>query len=182
MGLDMYIMKRPKYGDNDKQRDAIIAFVSWIRKGLNCTFCDWTGGQISTTDLPDIVSLIQAIEKCPIDYEHGEYIEEEVGYWRKANQIHRWFIENVQCGADDCMYHRALTKEDLENLKSVCDEVLANHELAPKLLPTLPGFFFGGTEYDKYYYEQLVNTSELCDRLIADTDFNKYELRYISSW
>jgi hypothetical protein len=24
-----------------------------------------------------------------------------VGYWRKANAIHRWFVEHVQDGNDD---------------------------------------------------------------------------------
>jgi hypothetical protein len=31
-----------------------------------------------------------------IDLSNITNIEEEVGYWRKANQIHRWFVENVQ--------------------------------------------------------------------------------------
>ena len=31
-----------------------------------------------------------------------KYIEEEVGYWRKANQIHRWFVTNIQDGVDNC--------------------------------------------------------------------------------
>lgn len=26
----------------------------------------------------------------------------EIGYWRKANHIHNWFIKNVQNGKDDC--------------------------------------------------------------------------------
>ena len=29
-------------------------------------------------------------------------VVEEAGYWRKANAIHRWFVENVQDGKDDC--------------------------------------------------------------------------------
>ncbi len=30
------------------------------------------------------------------------YIEEEVAQWRKANSIHKWFVDNVQNGKDDC--------------------------------------------------------------------------------
>lgn len=26
----------------------------------------------------------------------------EIGYWGKANQIHNWFVENIQGGIDDC--------------------------------------------------------------------------------
>ena len=29
-------------------------------------------------------------------------IEFNVGYWRKANAIHNWFVENVQKYDDDC--------------------------------------------------------------------------------
>ena len=40
----------------------------------------------------------------------------EVGYWRKANQIHNWFVENIQNGIDDCDYHREVREEDLREL------------------------------------------------------------------
>ena len=33
-------------------------------------------------------------------------IDEEVMYWRKANQIHAWFVDKVQSGLDNCgRYH-----------------------------------------------------------------------------
>lgn len=31
-----------------------------------------------------------------------KFIMEDAGYWRKANAIHRWFVDNVQHGDDDC--------------------------------------------------------------------------------
>lgn len=54
---------------------------------------------------------------------------EEIGYWRKANQIHNWFVEHVQDGEDDCCYHNEVTKELLEELLDTCEEVLASCEL-----------------------------------------------------
>jgi len=33
-----------------------------------------------------------------INPEKINYIEEEVGYWRKANAIHSWFVKNIQNG------------------------------------------------------------------------------------
>ena len=33
-----------------------------------------------------------------VDESKIKYIEEEVGYWRKANHIHRWFVEKNQGG------------------------------------------------------------------------------------
>ena len=29
----------------------------------------------------------------------------EAAYWRKANQIHNWFVENIQDGMDECKPH-----------------------------------------------------------------------------
>jgi hypothetical protein len=37
-----------------------------------------------------------------IDPANVAYIVQEAGYWRKANAIHRWFVDNVQDGNDDC--------------------------------------------------------------------------------
>lgn len=33
-----------------------------------------------------------------VNPEKVEYIEEEFGYWRKANAVHKWFVDNVQNG------------------------------------------------------------------------------------
>jgi len=30
------------------------------------------------------------------------YITEEAIYWRKSNQIHKWFVDTCQDGEDDC--------------------------------------------------------------------------------
>ena len=50
------------------------------------------------------------------------HVIEEIGYWRKFNALHRWFVENVQEGKDDCKQYwvsqRALTHL-LEVLKKV---------------------------------------------------------------
>lgn len=56
-------------------------------------------------------------------YHPWESIFEDVGYWRKANAIHRWFVENVQNGVDDCGYYE-VSKEQLEELLDVCNQVL----------------------------------------------------------
>ena len=48
---------------------------------------------------------------------------EEVGYWRKANQIHGWFVKNIQGGVDDCGYYK-VSKQDVEELLSLCNQVL----------------------------------------------------------
>lgn len=107
---------------------------------------------------------------------------EEIGYWRKANQIHKWFVDKVQDGIDDCEFHREVTEEDLEELINTCREVLETPILAEELLPTQSGFFFGETSYDEYYFDDLKNTIEICENALKTTDFDTQAIYYISSW
>jgi hypothetical protein len=44
-------------------------------------------------------------------------------YWRKANQIHNWFVENVQDGDDDCREYDVATS-DIEKLLYTCNRVI----------------------------------------------------------
>ena len=46
-----------------------------------------------------------------------------VGYWRKANAIHRYFVKNFGDGVDESqdMY---ITTDDLKNLIGVCENVI----------------------------------------------------------
>jgi uncharacterized cofD-like protein len=109
-------------------------------------------------------------------------IVENVGYWRKANAIHLWFVVNVQDGEDDCCYHREVTKEDLEELRDICHEVLCNPDVADDVLPTTAGFFFGSTDYDEWYMEDLRNTMDIIEEVLKTTDFDKEMIYYVSSW
>lgn len=103
----------------------------------------------------------------------------DAGYWRKANAIHDWFVKNVQDGEDQCRPHY-VSREQLTELKEACEQVLADKTLAPKLLPTAQGFFFGNTDYDDWYFQDLELTVEIVDRcLTLPLD---WEFEYRSSW
>ena len=47
----------------------------------------------------------------------------EVAYWRKANMIHRWFVNNV-CGGEDDHREYDVTLEDIKNLLGICKNIL----------------------------------------------------------
>jgi hypothetical protein len=51
-------------------------------------------------------------------------IIESVAYWRKANQIHAWFVENIQNGKDDCREYY-VTRKQLKQLLTLCLKVRA---------------------------------------------------------
>lgn len=108
-------------------------------------------------------------------------IKELVCYWRKANQIHNWFVANVQNGVDDCgEYYVGL--EDLKSLLQNIKEVLANPDLASTLLPTSPGFFFGSIEYDDLYFDTLRRSATMLESILSEPLKVNQVLYYQSSW
>lgn len=106
--------------------------------------------------------------------------KEEAIYWRKANQIHNWFVKNIQNGVDDCGYYE-VSIEKLKELKELCGKVLEDNSLAEKLLPSTIGFFFGSTEYDEYYFEDLERTVLELD-ILLNSDKGNSKYLYNSSW
>ena len=114
----------------------------------------------------------------PIDTSKVKFVIEEVGYWRKANHIHKWFVDNVQNGVDDCGTY-TVSVEQLEALKKACENVLSDHSLAETLLPTTSGFFFGSTNYDKWYFEDIEHTIDVINEALS-SDADSFE--YSSSW
>ena len=143
---------------------------------------------------------------------HWESIFEEVGYWRKANAIHKWFVDNVQNEVDDCGDYE-VSKEQLEELLETCikvrdcsklengwvkngeryengqwlpcveeGEYIVNPDIAEELLPTQGGFFFGSTSYDQWYMEDIINTIDILTKVLETTDFDMEMIVYTSSW
>lgn len=103
----------------------------------------------------------------------------KVGYWRKANHIHQWFVDNCQQGVDNCGKYD-VTKTQLESLKQSCDKILADKTKATDLLPCLEGFFFGSTDVNENYFYECERTSALITQLLKVP--NDWEFYYQSSW
>ena len=124
------------------------------------------------------VQVTKGGQPTKIDPTKITYVVEEAGYWRKANQIHRWFVENVQSGNDNCgEYYVGL--EELQTLLDLCEKVQADNSLADALLPSVSGFFYGGTEYDEWYFNGIDNTIKILQEALEDTNADYY---YSSSW
>jgi hypothetical protein len=146
--------------------------------------------------------------KTPVDGAKVKFLVEEVGYWRKANAIHKWFVDNVQDGVDDCGEY-SVSREQLLELLGTVNKVLASCELvkgkvyagttykdgksqeiyedgsvikdstvAEELLPTGSGFFFGGTDYDEWYLKELESTRDIINEALKDSE----DITYQSSW
>lgn len=110
----------------------------------------------------------------------------EVGYWRKQNAIHNWIVQNVQNNVDNCALYE-VSEYQLKKLLLSCKTVLENPtvENAMRILPTVDGFFFGGTDLSdnfelEYYLDGLKYTVKLIRELLAKGEFEYYY--YQSSW
>lgn len=110
-----------------------------------------------------------------------------VAKWRKSNQIHSWFVRNVQGGVDECQ-ESEVSLEQLQTLVATCKRVIKTED--PTALLPEEGFFFGGTEIDKWYWEDLRNTIEQLEPIIkralkvkedSDNSFGSFFI-YQASW
>ena len=194
MGLDSYLMKMPRYnGATARDVSAVESYLSWKEKGTEYTLEEWCG-----LNKPPAQEYIDFYNEFYVAGDYGfKHITEDVGYWRKANAIHNWFVEKVQDGVDDCRYHREVIKEDIEELLDTCQKVLdastlvnytedyqvvEDYTVADELLPTVGGFFFGDTTYDEWYIKDIEHTIDILTRVLDTTDFETEMLYYVSSW
>lgn len=155
MGLDMYLMAKRYFYDDSVSKKILDLAV--------------TNGPAPKSRQVDVNPLFVGIEF-------------EVAYWRKANEIHKWFVENVQNGIDDCNEYD-VSEKHMEMLLGIVREVLDHPELAKNLLPTQEGFFFGSTEYDEDYFDVLRHTEKMLTDVLAFLKDNPhFYLYYKSSW
>lgn len=100
-------------------------------------------------------------------------------YWRKANQIHSWFVQNVQNGVDECQLS-LVSRQQLTALRDLCVEAIKTKNSS--LLEPRSGFFFGSTDIDEYYWADLKNTATKLTRILDNKKFEGCDFYYRSSW
>ena len=105
----------------------------------------------------------------------------EIAYWRKANAIHGWIINNAGV-VDDCTPIH-VSKQDLIQLRDDCQKVIdeGTQDAALELLPPAEGFFFGSTQIDDWYWEEIKETLEKLNTII-DESVDDAQFEYHASW
>lgn len=61
-------------------------------------------------------------------------------------------------------------------------KVIDNPELAQEMLPTQSGFFFGSTDYDEHYINELESTISQINKILETTDFDNESIAYSAWW
>lgn len=111
---------------------------------------------------------------------------EQLIYWRKANHIHKWFVDNTQDGIDDGR-RVIVDAEQLGELVALCEQTIElkdneaiefNDETA--VLPAQDGFFFGDTSYSRYYFEETERTIVELKKALLRAD--EVDFIYCASW
>lgn len=193
MGLDMYLSGHVKVGPEHpafEKASEIARSATVVDKDERGSHVYVGGWEFSLH--PSYHDLVQAVGITPTEDSPWFYVTEkpdgsfvvEVAllYWRKANAIHQWFVENVQKGVDDCGTY-PVHPEVLADLYGRIKAALSDRQEsgAAEHLPTQGGFFFGSTDYDEWYWHDLeVTLKELDERM---PDLVKVDsLSYHSSW
>lgn len=166
MGLDMYLYKK-----------------SYVKNWRDTP--DELGHQVSVT--------LGGIPRKDIKPERLSYIEEEVAYWRKFNALHKYFVDTIGGGQDDCqeIYVGINDLIDLLEVLNKVKEILNNSQKVVNttvgwkgepveyetyacvdeindIFPPTDGFFFGSTDIDDYFKGNVESTIEVVTALISE--------------
>ena len=142
------------------------------------------------SDVPTRDKIMAALNDYPPLRDEGAHavVNVSVAYWRKANAIHNWFVENVQDGEDKCE-KTYVPFNKLKELVATCERLLVKRdpELAAEELPTTGGFFFGPTDYDEWYWDNVSETFAVLKPLVTwleadEKRLGDWDLFYQSSW
>ena len=135
--------------------------------------------------------------------------DETLAYFRKVNFIQKFFEDKYEVPDDERV---PITKEDLQGLADLCDRVMSKFEewdgakealdsddyveppkhiqdYADELLPTCDGFFFGSTDYDNWYFNNVKDVRDTVREILQEVedtyeveDADNYQLFYRAWW
>lgn len=162
MGLDMYLKAQRYVNKHDYSKSD-------------------TDEPVVTQEFKDVLKLFPELDTGNI---YGFEVGRTIAYWRKANQIHQWFVINCQSGEDDCKQYY-VEREQLQELLDLCHEVKKHKddkEFIEEELPPQAGFFFGSTEIDDCYWQDIDSTIDQLTKILNDERLNNYDFYYQSSW
>lgn len=127
----------------------------------------------------DIVSVLELGDIVEEDSWTGLTVQIPVGYWRKANAIHGWIVNEFAGGEDNCQ-QIYIPRKGMEDLRDLCHAVITDPDKALEALPPTAGFFFGSYSIDDWYLQDLKYTYDLLTRLLSNQKIDSFI--YQASW
>ena len=135
----------------------------------------YTKWDFSYENMKNKVCPLDDVKKFFSDFLKRYYAEDDA-YFRKVNFVYHYFSPKLE---DEACF---VTREDLEDLIDRCDRVLENHSLAEDLLPTQDGFFFGSTDYNQWYFEDVKDCKRQMKKLLRGFNEETDVIYVIMSW
>lgn len=204
MGLDMWLIKLPRVGGlTPRQMMAAGAFWRYERYRGRISFEDYSG--YTTDDLPRMFQY-RNMAASGI-FEDTRTPETDIAYWRNAWPIHRWFVEQVQDGEDDCKTHDEVTIDLLvklyvlcgnvieklgiehlfrsdfghntERLRRTCEELADHGKITEACCDLFP---YHREAYGVDFLYHIFYTRRKLDEIVRETDFQNEMIAYMSSW
>lgn len=171
MGLDIYIYRAKREGLAKRQ-----ARMKEIENEEDSIY----SLEREEFEKPEIQEKLKALQKECKDVRPYT----EIAYFRKVNLLVSYF--NYQ---QNCTYQE-LSKENVESLVEDCQKVLdlyqqhQGEDITDKLedlLPTTSGFFFGRTDYDKWYFKDVEYVLNEFTKILTTTNWRS-EIVYLYCW
>lgn len=110
------------------------------------------------------------------------YVTEELGYFRKFNALHNWFVQLAD-GRDECQ-EIIFYEENLDSLLLTMKEVLISksEDVALEMFPPVSGFFFGSIQIDEWYWKDLESSIKLFQEIKDEWVVDRTTYYYQASW
>ena len=150
----------------------------WMEKNPEGGFamrCIWWTVSAFRSEMDKFFSydfLTEPIEKAETIEEIEEWVQKQeqgmyrpsTAYFRKVNCIYAYFSERLE--DEKCI----VDKSDIVDIMQRAIRILESkdEELAKEILPTQGGFFFGSTDYDEYYYEDMIEILKEFGKLLKE--------------
>lgn len=100
----------------------------------------------------------------------------EVAYFRKVNFLLPFFEYGENCSRLEIDGYK------IDELLVKCKQVLEDHSLAEELLPTQGGFFFGNTEYNDWYFDDVKEVYDKFSEIAEDFNSDEDMLVMVCWW
>jgi len=151
----------------------------YLRAKVNVQPYAYASEAVRNPKFDNILAIVEVPEESIPSY-MGLAVDVPVGYWRKANAIHGWFIR--ESGKEDDGSILQFSNTQLNDLRRLCIEVRdkKDEDFAMENLPPTEGFFFGSYGVDAFYYEDIENTIDVLTKALDINNVAYYE--YYASW
>lgn len=211
MGLDMYLNAERRFDPVSFEAQAVLQTVGLTLRELEAlaqldpmqdytyVYLDHWNYQKDTEEYKRAEAVLEAAGLLPftadtsgggsVSYKDGQVcVSITCAYWRKANAIHSWFVENIQDGVDDCQTSDDINYELLALLASHCRTALDAYaaddfDKAQEILTPKAGFFFGPAEVNEWWAQNATYTAERVELLVnLAIQTGGVSFNYESSW